>query len=82
MISMEYAKFMLKFNNKMLPDSFDNYFIKLENVHSYNTRQKHRNEYIQSFIQSDAGRKTLHHICLKIWTDIPPDYRHCSFSKC
>jgi len=50
MISMEYAKFMLKFNNKMLPDSFDNYFIKLENVHSYNTRQKHRNEYFQSFV--------------------------------
>jgi len=65
----------------MLPDSFDNYFIKLKNVHSYNTRLKHRNKYFQSFIQSDAGKKTLYHICLKIWTDIPPDYRHCSFSK-
>jgi len=26
-------------------------------------------------------RKTLHHICLSIWSDIPPNYRHCSFSK-
>jgi len=39
MISMEYAKFIFKFNNKVLPDYFDNYFIKLENVHSYNTRK-------------------------------------------
>jgi len=70
---MEYAKFMFKFNNKMLPDSFDNYFIKLENVHSCNTRLKHRNEYFQSFIQSDAGRKTHHDICLKLWTDVSPD---------
>jgi len=83
MISKEYIKFMFKFNNKMLPVSFDNYFIKLENVNSYNTRQKYRYEYFQSFIQSDAGRKTLHHICLKMWTDMSSDfnYRHCSFSK-
>jgi len=50
-------------------------------LNSYNTKQKHLYEYFQSIIHFDAGRKTLHPICLKIWTDIPPDYRHCSFSK-
>ena len=29
MIKMEKAKFMFKYNNKMLPISFDNYFLKL-----------------------------------------------------
>ena len=38
MIKMEKAKFMIKYNNKMLPISFDNYFLKLEKVHNYNTR--------------------------------------------
>jgi len=81
MISMKYAKFMFKFNNQMLPNSFNNHFIKLENVHSYNKRQKIRNEYFQCFILSEVGRKTLHHICFNIWSDIPPNYRYCFFFK-
>ena len=40
MIEMEYAKFIFKFNNHMLPDSFNCYFTKIENVHKYNTKQK------------------------------------------
>jgi len=61
MISMENAKFMFKFNNHMLPVSFDNNFIKLENVHNYNTRQKFRHDYFQSFKATEIGRKELHH---------------------
>ena len=40
MINMKIAKFMFKFNNQMLPDFFNNYFTKLNNVHNHNTRQK------------------------------------------
>jgi len=59
----------------MLPVCFDNYFIKLENVHNYNTRQKFRIE------SMDTGRKALHYICVKIWTNIPLNYRLYSFAK-
>ena len=45
MIKMEFAKFMFKYSNNMLPNFFKNHFIKLENIHNYNTRQKTRNEY-------------------------------------
>ena len=31
---MEFAKFMHKYENHMLPLSFDNYFIKLESIHN------------------------------------------------
>ena len=58
---MEIAKFMFKFNNQMLPSFFDNCFIKLDEVHSFNTRQKSRNEFYQSFIGSKIGKKSLHH---------------------
>ena len=37
---MEFAKFMYKYENHELPSSFDNYFIKLESIHNYSTRQK------------------------------------------
>ena len=33
MINMEFAKFMYKYENHMLPSSFDNYFIQLESIH-------------------------------------------------
>ena len=81
MIKMEFAKFMFKFNNNILPTSFNNYFLKLDKVHNYNTRQTSRNVYFQSFVGSETGRKTLHHICLQLWRDIPQTHRHCSFSK-
>ena len=64
MIAMEYAKFIFKINNHMLPNFFNCYFTKLENAHKYNTKQKQRNEYFQFRISSESGRKTLHHICL------------------
>ena len=81
MIKMEFAKFMFKFNNNMLPTSFNNYFLKLDKVYNYNTWQKTRNVYFQSFVGLETGRNTLHHICLKLWRDIPQTHRHCSFSK-
>ena len=58
---------------------FNNYFLKLDKVHNYNTRQKTRNVYFQSFVGLETGRETLHYICLKLRRDIPQT--HCSFSK-
>ena len=66
MIKMEKAKFMFKYN-KMLPISFDNYFLKLEKVHKYYTGQKIRNEYFQIYSRTESGRKALHRLCLKVW---------------
>ena len=73
MIKIEKAKFMFKYNNKMLPISFDNYFLKLEKVHRYNTRQKIHNEYFQIYSRTESRRKALHHLCLKVWKEIPFD---------
>ena len=67
MFQMEIAKFMFQFNNQMLTSFFDSYFIKLDKVHNYNTRQKSRNEFYQSFIGSEIGKKSLHHMCLTSW---------------
>ena len=81
MINMEFAKFMYKVNNKMLPESFNNYFTKLDDVHKYKTRQKHRNEFFQLYIASKTGQKSLRHICINVWKNVPTEYRQCSFFK-
>ena len=62
MINMEFAKSMFKFNTQILPEHFDEYFMKLVDVHQYtvNTRQKHRKFYFyQLFISTEQGKKTL-----------------------
>ena len=43
---MEFAKFLLKFKNQMLPDFSKNYFTKLDDVHGYNTT---RNTLVEFF---------------------------------
>ena len=70
LIKMEFAKFMFKFSNNMLPTSFNNYFLKLDKVHNHKTRQKTHDVYFQSFVGLETGRKTLHHICLKLYGQI------------
>ena len=67
MINMEFAKFMYKYENHMLPSSFDNYFIRLESMHNYSTRQKSAGGFFYRSINSEFGRKRLHRICLKVW---------------
>ena len=80
MINMEFAKFMYKYENHMLPSSFDNYFIKLESIHNYGTRQKTAGGFFYRPINSEFGRKRLHHICLKVWESISDEKKICSFS--
>ena len=43
---MEYAKFTLKFCNKMLPYSFNDYFTIFNDIHNYNTWQKTKKKII------------------------------------
>ena len=76
---MEIAKFMFKFNNQMLPDFFNNYFTKFDNVHNYNTRQKTRAEFFQYSVASESRRKPLHHIGLKVWKNVSKEFRHYPF---
>ena len=57
---------MFIFNNQMLPDFFNTFFTKLDNVHNYNTRQKNRAEFFQYSVASESRMKTLHHIGIKV----------------
>ena len=81
MINIEFAKFMFKYNNRLLPPSFNNYFTKLDVIHHYNTRQKGTSEFFQPFIASETGKKSLQYIGLKIWKNIPEEFKYCSFSS-
>ena len=80
-IKMEFAKFIFKCSYNMLPNSFNNYFIKLENIQNYNTRQKSRNEYFQTSFPTETGKKALYYLGLNEWKSILQEYRQCYFAK-
>ena len=81
MIRLEFAKFIFKFKNNMLPSSFNNYFIDLNKVHKHNTRQKSIGSYYHHSFNSEFGRKRLQHICLQEWETIPLAQKECSFFR-
>ena len=54
---MEFAKFMYKYENHMLPSSFDNYFIKLESILNYSTRQKSAGGFFIARLVVSLGEK-------------------------
>ena len=45
---LECAKFTYKFENGLLPISFNNYFTNLKSIHAYNTRYKVKSKFFLS----------------------------------
>ena len=84
MIKIEFAKFMYKYNNHLLPPSFHNYFTKLDVIHHYNTRQQLTSKVLQPFIASETGKKSLQHIgkkSLKYGKTFPKNFSTAPFSS-
>ena len=65
MIILEFAKFIFKCKNNMLPLSFNCYFVDFNKIHKHNTRQKSVCGYYHHTFDSEFRRKRLHHACLK-----------------
>ena len=68
---MEFAEFMFKYSNKMLPKSFDSYFIILDLIHNNYTRRKSKNDFFHDRAITNKGRMKLHHICFPVSEKIP-----------
>ena len=67
MIDLEHAKFLFRFNDNTLPDYLKNYFVKLETVYHYHTRQKTKKDFFHTFARTKWGRKMIQRKGLKIW---------------
>jgi len=61
---------MHKFKHDCLPSVFNHLFIKLDNIHSYNTRQKTSQEYIVPRRRLATAQNYLAYIGVKIWESL------------
>jgi len=66
MYKKEMAIFMFKYNNNLLPSSFNGTFTKHQDNHSYNTRNKYDFQ-----LPVQKGLKTAFSTGPKIWNDLP-----------
>ena len=65
---MKKAKFMFKYNNKMLPISLNDYFFELETVLYSNTtlgKKSVMSIYLQIYSRTESRRKALYYLRLK-----------------
>ena len=61
---------MYIFKHGCLPSVFNNLFTTLDNVHSYNTRQKTSQEYIVPRKRLATGQKSLACIGVEVWESL------------
>ena len=57
-----------------LPSVFNKLFTKLDTIHLYHTRQKHK-EYIVPRKRVGTGQKSLAYIRVKIWESFDPNLK-------
>ena len=81
---LECAKFMYKFENGLLPISFNNYFTNLKSIHPYNTRYKVKSKFFLPRFRTNYGKKTLQYVGIQIWSEVPQEIKsrtYVSFKK-
>ena len=77
---IEHAKLMYKFENKMLPEVFDDYFRKPS--HEHNTRfASAQNNYAMVRISSAKEKSLLKYIGPRVWADIPVQIKNAASLK-
>ena len=76
---LEWGKIMYKFENKMLPRAFDNYFKKPS--HGYGTRYAGRNNYEQVRTSSAKECTLLKVIGPKKWAETPIEIKQAPYLK-
>ena len=67
---LELSKFVHQLNCDMTPKVFVNYFVKLESVHSYITRQKTKNEYFLPRVNKTMSKNQLAFRGTKLWATL------------
>ena len=69
LIQIEYGKTVFKFNHKLLPPAFDNYFKKPS--HHHGTRFSKSNNFAKLRISTAKEKSLLKYICPNTWNNIP-----------
>ena len=62
------GQYMFRYHHKMLPQIFDQYFVKHSAIHQYSTTQS--DVYLLPDYKKDIGRRSIYFLGVKIWKQI------------
>ena len=73
------GKYMFKYHLRALPEIFNNYFLFLEQIHNYDTRNKCNQNYFLNTIRTNSGKCSIKFCGAKLWTQIPSNLKSFPF---
>ena len=76
--SFSVGKFMHSYNNKLLPNPFDEYFVPLSSIHYHSTRLATSKNLFLLRVNSSSGKCSLKFIGPKVLSSIPDDIKFLS----
>ena len=71
---LELGKFCFKFNNNLLPNTFNQIYTNISAIHQYSTRNSH-NRFFRNQHNKTSGYITLQHLGSKLWSNIPTNIK-------
>jgi len=72
---------MYLYYHKKLPKLFEQYFTSIATVHKYKTISATNNNYYLNSINSNMAKKAMQFNGIKLWNNLPLEWREFSFSK-
>ena len=62
------GQFMLRYENKLLPNVFGSYFTLSNTIHAYNTKQQ--SSCRLPYYRTNLGKHSVRYTGVKIWTEV------------
>ena len=75
------ACFMYKFSKSSLPNTFDNFFTRINTRHSYNTRLSSKSSFALPNIRTNYGKFNITFFGPKVWNQVKESIKTLSFQS-
>ena len=76
---LELGKFMHRAHSKNLPENFENHFIRIENMHSYNLRSIRNKTFYTKATNTIKYRKWLTNSGVELWKNLDPEIKNLPY---
>ena len=72
---------MFKYHKHMLPLTFDDFFVRVNEIHHYNTRLSAKTSYSLPKVKTNYGQFNIRYNGPKIWNSLDESIKSLSFSN-
>ena len=76
---LELGKFMHRVNSNDVPSNFENYFTRIENMHSYNLRSIRNKTFYTKHVNTNKYKNWLTNSGVNLWEKIDPEMKKLSY---